>query len=347
MATITSYESLQRPTKSDMLQFSQLLEPLFNSSSEDARREAAAVLSQCTVLPSSVALFIGSQPINIAAIFLTRSAAIDDTTLMIIAKSQGPAHARAIALRENLSPTLVDMLVGLRFKDQPVVTPPAPALVQAKTISHSPISSEMLAKPTAASVREELRAMVMRAQKAPVQSQSQPQPQPRPQPRPLSDLIPKISDVQEALFVRFGRARQPEAFVRVLKDALQSDIFLPERILMDFSGTQLAITLLALGMRYEDISLILRSFYWHLNEVEDRQHRSVALLASLDISDCRQRLAAWLRADGYTQNPKAADPVHEPLLAANRGSDPRAPRHYAFPADTALPSHQAKTLKAG
>jgi len=182
MATITSFESLKRPSKSDLKQFSELLEPLFQASSEEARRQATAVLSQCPTLPPSVAFFLGSQPINIAAIFLTRSIAIDDATLITIAKTQGADHARAIARRENLSPSLVDMLVGLRYPDHrlshamtqfeaadPTSTAKAAdtttAMESIESMKLSPAVSNTPGKPSADSVRELLRSLVTRSQK--------------------------------------------------------------------------------------------------------------------------------------------------------------------------------------
>ena len=348
MATITSFESLKRPSKSDLKQFAELLEPLFQASSEEARRQATAVLSQCPALPSSVAYFLGSQPINIAAIFLTRSIAIDDATLITIAKTQGVEHARAIGRRENLSPTLVDMLVSLRHPDHRLShgvaetfaaehTSPQPAetlsdMESIESMRLSPAVSKTPGKPSADSVRELLRSLVTRSQK---------------KVEPPPSIIPDVSDVHEALFVRFGRAREPVSFVRVMKDVLACDFWLIERVLMDLSGTQLATTMLALGLRFEDISLILRSFYPHLDVMENNQHRSIALLASLDVSECRERLTAWLRADDYTYRTKKAEPAHEPVFAANRASDPRDLRPHPAAPETLVPANVEKTLKAG
>ena len=349
MATITSFESLKRPSKSDLKQFAELLEPLFQASSEEARRQATAVLSQCPALPSSVAYFLGSQPINIAAIFLTRSIAIDDATLITIAKTQGVEHARAIGRRENLSPTLVDMLVSLRHPDHRLshavthhdaAEHPSVPLADTQTAMESiesmrlpPSNAAASPKPSADSVRELLRSLVTRSQK-------------KVEPPPPS-IIPDVTDVHEALFVRFGRAREPVAFARVMKDVLACDFWLIERVLKDLSGTQLATTMLALGLRFEDISLILRSFYPHLDVMENNQHRSIALLASLDVSECRERLTAWLRADDYTHRTKKAEPAHEPMFAANRASDPRDLRPHPAAPETLVPANVEKTLKAG
>ena len=118
MATVTSFESLPHPSRSELRQFAELFGPLFTASSEEARRQAVAALSQCATVPSTVAFFISGQPIAIAAPFLASSPCLDDDTLIAVARTQGAAHIRAIVRRENLSPKVIDALVSLR-QDRP------------------------------------------------------------------------------------------------------------------------------------------------------------------------------------------------------------------------------------
>lgn len=117
MATVTSFEALPHPSKSELRQFAELFAPLFAASSEEARRQAVAALSQCRTVPRAVSYFIASQPIAIAAPFLVSSPCLTDDQLITIARSQGGAHARAIVRREHLSPTVIDALVGLRHSE--------------------------------------------------------------------------------------------------------------------------------------------------------------------------------------------------------------------------------------
>ena len=127
MATVTGFEGLRHPRRTDLKQFSELFDPLFSASSDEARRQAAAALSQCPHVPPSVALQIGNAPISIAAIFLTRSTSIDDATLLKVIRAQGQAHATAIARRDNLSVHVVDALVERRqTATAPAVTVHAP-----------------------------------------------------------------------------------------------------------------------------------------------------------------------------------------------------------------------------
>jgi uncharacterized protein (DUF2336 family) len=112
-----------------------LFTPLFVASSDDAKRQAVAALSQCAAIPQAVALFIGCQPIAISAPFLISSPAIDDDTLITVARTQGVEHMRAIVSRDALSPRVIDVLVGLRHaapKRQVETIEPAPAVDRAE-----------------------------------------------------------------------------------------------------------------------------------------------------------------------------------------------------------------------
>lgn len=116
MATVSSFESMERPAKADLKQFALLFQPLFQSSTLEAKRAAVAALSQSPHVPEPVALFIASQPIAISAPFLTTSPCLSDELLLTVARTQGKAHVRAIVRRESLSPAMIDALVGLRFE---------------------------------------------------------------------------------------------------------------------------------------------------------------------------------------------------------------------------------------
>ncbi|MCF3642614.1 hypothetical protein LXM94_21820, partial [Rhizobium sp. TRM95111] len=112
MATVSSFESLARPGHSDLRQFAELFEPLYLASSEEARRQAVAALSRCRAIPEPTARFLARQPIGVAAILITGSRVLSDETLLAILADASPDHARAVALRDDLSPRLVEALVG-------------------------------------------------------------------------------------------------------------------------------------------------------------------------------------------------------------------------------------------
>jgi uncharacterized protein (DUF2336 family) len=46
MATVSSFEGLQPPTRSELRQFAELFTPLFTASSDEAKRQAVAAASR-------------------------------------------------------------------------------------------------------------------------------------------------------------------------------------------------------------------------------------------------------------------------------------------------------------
>jgi uncharacterized protein (DUF2336 family) len=295
MATVTSFESLSMPTKSELRQFAELFMPLFSASTDEARRQAIAALSQHPNVPSAVALFIASQPIAFAAPFLVASKCLNDETLITIARTQGAAHARAIVRRDDLSPTVIDALVGMRHARNATAqfsaeeTPPDAAPNPAETATgHADESASREEQ-----LRQQIRELALQLG------------------RPESDHLGlrRLSEVQEALLVRFARERDARHFSTALADCLSASHWLAERIMLDISGTQLATTLTGLGMDFSDATLVLEGFYPHLTARKDDMSRAEVLLDGLNLIECEERIESWRRADSYTyRQPAAAEP---------------------------------------
>lgn len=340
MATVTSFDSLQHPTKSELRQFAELFLPLFQASTDDAKRQAVASLSQCENVPPAVALFIASQPIGICATFLTASPSLDDQTLITIARTQGSAHAKAIVRRAALSPTVIDALVGLRHArtrtspDTIETTPLQTALAAMievvpetiteaiepsvlQTISDVTVAPEVerVAEPVDPALPQpdeaEIKTEALRMGREEVLRQQIKQ-LARHLGRPDADRlgVRTVSPMQEALLVRFARNREAGHFVTTLADTLSASRWLAERIMLDTSGLQLGTTLTGLGMEAADAMLILQKFYPHLADSEQHGSPAARLLASLDWRDCENRVEAWRRADSYTYQTPQQAPLH-------------------------------------
>ncbi|WP_083198148.1 DUF2336 domain-containing protein [Pararhizobium polonicum] len=314
MATVTGFEGLRHPRKTDLKQFSELFEPLFSASSDEARRQAAAALSQCQHVPQSVALRIGEAPISIAAIFLTRSAAIDDATLLQIIRTQSPAHATAIARRENLSVHLVDALVERR---QTAVAPEKAALP-------APVAPAPQQRPTETAAEDMTTAKLLREEKLRSDLKSlartSRQVPPAGQAPPAEPVIEPVHALHAALLVRFARSGEANLFAASLAAALSSSLELGERILLDISGQQLATALTAMEMPPADSLFILSALYPDLAERLGGATRGDALLAALTPQASRARVQSWLQAE---QDDKAGTRTHQPYLAPDRSNDPR------------------------
>jgi len=297
MATVTSFEGLTHPSKSELRQFAELFTPLFQASSDEAKRQAVAALSQCLTVPPAVSLFIGCQPIAIAAPFLTSSQAIDDDTLITIARTQGAAHAKAIVRRPSLSPKVIDALVSLHQAEPE----------RGMTISETSMDFSAQApkpEPSAADVEAE-RLAREEALRQKIKQVA------RHLARDDNDRLGlrNLSDVQEALLVRFAREREAQQFAATLADALSSSRWLAERIMIDTSGQQLAVTLVSLGMGFADAVYALERFYPHLAEQHGSVSRAWLVLDSIDAEESQARVEAWRRADSYTYLPPEQKPA--------------------------------------
>jgi uncharacterized protein (DUF2336 family) len=340
MATVTSFEALSTPTRIELKQFAELFRPLYEQSSHEARRQSVAALSRLETLPQAVCFFVGSQPINIAAIFLSQSPAIADATLIDIARSQGEPHARAIATRTNLSPIVVDALAALhdghsyrravKTADEGSETPvadtlpdTAPGIAAPELAAEAPAPRAVQSTPELArlareeALRNELRQLV--AAKAPEEA------------RPAV-MLRAADETSQALLVRFARARQMPLFARVLTDAMDASADLSERILLDVSGLQLASTLIALGLRPADTRQILTAIYPHLAQIVEGRNRAFQLVRSLDPADCVARVIAWRRADIYTRTGRYED-VEADMAAQAQAAAAAAGNSNSAPAD--------------
>ncbi len=343
MATVTSFQALSFPGKSELRQFAELFQPLFAGSSMEARREAVAALSQSPSLPLSVAAFIASQPISIAAPFLAASPALSDDMLIMIARTQGADHARAIVKRERLSPTVIDALVSLRH-----ALPPRPEKAKAEEAKVEP--PQKTAPSSFDKVMADLEMSDLSGTAAP--QKTVPEPVAREEAlrqtikRMAAQQRPAASDrlgrrqatpVQTALLVRFARAHDGGFFAATLADMLSSSRWLAERILLDISGRQLATTLSGVAMDEREAIFILEHIYPHLARRENDASRAENLLFSLDPDQAEARIDSWVRADRYTfageelpVEPRDAGgretaSAVTPLAAANQVSPKRQP----------------------
>jgi uncharacterized protein (DUF2336 family) len=352
MATVTSFEALHYPSNNQRRQFSELFTPLFHASTEEARRQAVAALSQCPNVPSAVAFFIASQPISIAAPFLVSSPRLTDDLLIMIARTQGSAHARAIVRREHLSPTVIDALVGLRHSEPakaeatagaPAAAGPVAAAAPAPTsamqppagpVSHQPATSGKTGKTarTAKTAKASAPAAALSSEPAqtadaPDLSAAEREEQLRDQIRRLAAHITRptadrlglrtITPIQSALLVRFARNREGGAFATTLADILSSSRWLAERILLDLSGRQLATTLIGVGMEPAEAMYVLERLYPHLAKPATGATRAEQLWNALEPIECEERIETWRRADGYTYGRlRSANPAEAADMSA-------------------------------
>ncbi|OHV87011.1 DUF2336 domain-containing protein [Mesorhizobium sp. ORS 3428] len=132
-AAVSAFCSLTRPSRREIAQLEDLTLPLFDDVSVESRRYVAAALSECEYAPAALVRRLAEEPVEIAAPLLTRSNALSDIDLIALIGRHGLPHARAIARRKELNPTIAHLIRALErptlVKSQPseTITKLAPA----------------------------------------------------------------------------------------------------------------------------------------------------------------------------------------------------------------------------
>ncbi|WP_201414300.1 hypothetical protein [Mesorhizobium sp. J8] len=161
-AAVSAFCSLTRPSRREIAQLEDLTLPLFDEVSVESRRYVAAALSECDYAPTALVRRLAEEPVEIVAPLLARSNALSDIDLIALIGRHGLPHARAIARRKDLNPTIADLIRALErptlVKTRPPETvtklTPKPEPV-AKADTDRPASGE-----AAENARRRLRSMM-------------------------------------------------------------------------------------------------------------------------------------------------------------------------------------------
>lgn len=125
-AAVSAFCSLTRPSRREIAQLEDLTLPLFDQVSVDGRRFVAAALSECDYAPAGLVRRLCEEPVDIAAPLLIRSAVVSDIDMIALIGRHGLPHARAIARRKDLNPTIATLI---RAIEKPtLVAMPKPAV---------------------------------------------------------------------------------------------------------------------------------------------------------------------------------------------------------------------------
>ncbi|WP_198174131.1 DUF2336 domain-containing protein [Mesorhizobium xinjiangense] len=158
-AATTAFCSLTRPTKRDARQLSQLVLPLFDRASPDARRYVAAALSGLADAPSDLVVKLANDRLDVAAPLLKCSPLLGDLDLLAVIARHGLGHARAIARRDRLNPTIASLVRALEASEPVAGT--GVAVESDTTPAQSAAEKASAAKPSRAdAIRDQLRSMM-------------------------------------------------------------------------------------------------------------------------------------------------------------------------------------------
>jgi uncharacterized protein (DUF2336 family) len=167
-AAVTAFCSLTRPSRREIAQLEDLTLPLYESVSADARRYVAAALSECQNPPTALVLRLADEPVEIAASLLLRSNALTDIDLIALIGRHGIGHARVIARRPRLNPTIGQLVRVLTKSAKPateIVPTDSEATMRKQEAANilpdvQPQASIAVPGAAAEAIREKLRAMM-------------------------------------------------------------------------------------------------------------------------------------------------------------------------------------------
>lgn len=160
---MSAFCSLTRPSRREIGQLEDLTLPLFDNVSVESRRYVAAALSECEYAPAALVRRLCEEPVDIAAPLLIRSRAVSDIDLIALIGRHGLPHARAIARRKDLNPTIADLIRVLerptlvRVRDPDATNQIAPVIPEAASGNATSKQSPGIA---AENARRRLRSMM-------------------------------------------------------------------------------------------------------------------------------------------------------------------------------------------
>jgi uncharacterized protein (DUF2336 family) len=165
-AAVSGYCALTRPRRYDAQQLQDLAMPLIGSASRDTLRYVSAALSKCDTEPPELVRELARMSIDIAAPLLTRSRTLTDTDLIILIGAHGFAHARAIARRPDLHPSIVQLIRLIEMR-QPSTSQEKPAIRREPATPPPPKDSPPDIAERLERAREKLRTIMLAASARP------------------------------------------------------------------------------------------------------------------------------------------------------------------------------------
>ncbi|MER8692961.1 hypothetical protein NKI77_09945 [Mesorhizobium opportunistum] len=169
-AAVSAFCSLTRPSRREIGQLEDLTLPLFDDVSLESRRYVAAALSECEYAPAALVRRLCEEPVDVAAPLLIRSRAVSDIDLIALIGRHGLPHARAIARRKDLNPTIADLIRALerptlvRVRDPEAQAPAAPtapiAAAATADVAQDGAAAQQASGIAAENARRRLRSMM-------------------------------------------------------------------------------------------------------------------------------------------------------------------------------------------
>ncbi len=276
-AAVSAFCSLTRPSRRDIAQLEDLTLPLFDLVPVESLRYVAAALSECLYAPATLVRRLCDQTVDIAAPLLIRSSVLSDIDLIALIGRHGNGHARAIARRPGLNPTIARLAAAL---DRKALSMGLDAEAESVDARESDDAEAARLDPHAGSdtnnVRRQLQAMMRPAGFADGQ-----------------EYRPFVGRSVYASLRITALTGRPAFFHTALADALEVDLALARNISEPRSQASLMVAFRALYFSDEQAFLITAA----LNPLQFTQPEAIRIFLSryslLDLDVAIRRVAGW------------------------------------------------------
>ncbi|MFI0847706.1 DUF2336 domain-containing protein [Mesorhizobium sp. IMUNJ 23232] len=275
-ASVSAFCSLTRPSRREVAQLEDLTLPLFDQVPADARRYVAAALSECAIAPSRLIAKLTDDRIDVAAPLLMRSSLLSDVDLIALIGKHGIAHARVIARRPTLNPTIAQLIRALEASISAM-----PKIVRVSEAAQKPAEQEIAPQPERGQAAEAVRSRLREMMRSDLRSAYS-----------LETHVPADRSV-------FGKLRDTALtgndtfFQTALADALGMNLPAARAITETSSYSSLLAALRALDLGEEQAFMIAAAIFPAQFAHPEAIRMFVERYRALDYETARERVRGW------------------------------------------------------
>ena len=275
-ASVSAFCSITRPSRREVAQLEDLTLPLFDQVSAEARRYVAAALSECAIAPSRLIAKLTDDRIDVAAPLLMRSSLLSDVDLIALIGKHGIAHARVIARRPTLNPTIAQLIRALEASISAV-----PKIVRLSESAQKPVEQEIAPQPERGQAAEDVRSRLREMMRSDLRSAYS-----------LETHVPADRSI-------FGKLRDTALtgndtfFQTALADALGMNLPAARAITETSSYSSLLAALRALDLGEEQAFMIAAAIFPAQVAHPEAIRMFVERYRALDYDTARERVRGW------------------------------------------------------
>ena len=277
----------------------------------------ARSLSNCMETPRQIAMYFALEPIGIAAPFLIHGYQLGQLDLLQIIEKAGLSHARIIATRPDIGPSVVNRLRSLNDRlvndhlasNQALLKPIRQSKYEAlfdavakskatDTGTAKPIDNDVEAAPRGIN-KTSARLLKAAGQALAEEPLGSPDRQVALQETAASEAPQrgKMLNIVEAI-EKVARSKQRQAMSVLMQKHLNLSASAIEQLFEDRSGDAFCVLLKSLGADSGTVVRILMLTYPSIGLSVQNAMRTIRLFEKLDVQSCKDAVAKWPKSKG-------------------------------------------------